>query len=337
MRDLAALYHYGRLHRALRVRWHALDEMVRVPWMHWGEWAMSTWVDAAIEAGQPLEVVTEEAALEGDAPWERSQWCWVYSERGYRDTLVDVKRRPLQHEDVQRLRFALPGPWHAPLPAEAAGPSIAVRGAEDGPRPEGASERILRLRVELDLQGEAPNPWRVIELSDEASFWALHVAIQNAMGWTDSHLHAFYIGGDAPEARIEVGMPVVEPFLDEPEPLAGWTTPVLRYLNSDQPVCDYLYDFGDGWRHRVRLLELAPREPGRSYPCCTDGARACPPEDVGGPWGFAGFLEAIADPTHEEHEEYVLWAGGAYDPAAFDAAAVRFDEPGARWVYAFGG
>jgi len=107
---------------------------------------------------------------------------------------VTAQRQILPAEDVQRLRVASPGAWHTPLPAEAAGPSTAV--VEPGGDEPGAGEaRILRIRVELDLEGEAPPVWRVIEVPADANFWALHVAIQDAMGWLDYHLHAFEVAG----------------------------------------------------------------------------------------------------------------------------------------------
>jgi len=85
---------------------------------------------------------------------------------------------------------------------------------------------------------------------------------------------------------------------------------------------EYEYDFGDSWQHEV-LFEGRPRAEQRSrrYPICLEGERACPPEDVGGTWGYADFLEAMADPDHEQHEDMRRWTGGKFDPDEFDAAA----------------
>ena len=85
---------------------------------------------------------------------------------------------------------------------------------------------------------------------------------------------------------------------------------------------EYEYDFGDGWRHEVVFEGCLKAEPGRKYPVCLEGGRNCPPEDVGGMPGYAEFLDAIADPDHERHRELLTWAGGAFDPEAFDLEAV---------------
>ena len=83
---------------------------------------------------------------------------------------------------------------------------------------------------------------------------------------------------------------------------------------------EYEYDFGDGWQHEVLFEGRLEAEPGKQYPLCLEGARACPPEDVGGVWGYADFLEAIADPEHEEHDGLLEWAGGRFDPEEFNPA-----------------
>ena len=84
---------------------------------------------------------------------------------------------------------------------------------------------------------------------------------------------------------------------------------------------EYHYDFGDNWRHEVLFEGCLRAEPGKRYPVCLEGARACPPEDVGGAWGYEEFLEALADPEHEDHDGLLEWAGGSFDPEACDPAA----------------
>ena len=82
---------------------------------------------------------------------------------------------------------------------------------------------------------------------------------------------------------------------------------------------EYEYDFGDSWLHKVKLERVSQPELGIKYPLCLDGACACPPEDVGGVYGFADFVEAITNPAHSGHDEY-LDAYGKFIPDEFDAA-----------------
>ena len=53
------------------------------------------------------------------------------------------------------------------------------------------------------------------------------------------------------------------------------------------------------------------------------GARCCPPEDVGGPYSYSEFLEAIDDPLHEDHAHFAEWAGEGFDPEAFEPRDVN--------------
>jgi hypothetical protein len=83
----------------------------------------------------------------------------------------------------------------------------------------------------------------------------------------------------------------------------------------------YKYDFGDGWEHEVLFEGRPPVDPKTKYPLCLEGARACPPDDCGGVWGYADFLEAIQNPKHEQHEDMLELIGGRFDSEDFDAAA----------------
>jgi len=85
----------------------------------------------------------------------------------------------------------------------------------------------------------------------------------------------------------------------------------------------YVNDFGDDWRHTVKLEALIAAEAGVSYPRLISAERACPPEDVGGPWGYADCLDAIRDPTHSRHAEMIEWRGEGFDPATVDVVAIQ--------------
>jgi hypothetical protein len=142
----------------------------------------------------------------------------------------------------------------------------------------------------------------------------LHHYIQDAMGWTNSHLHHFEIG---------------KQLYGDPTMMAG-NFEDMDYRDSTQTKLSdilpragkefrflYEYDFGDSWQHEILFEGRVKAKPGEVYPICQGGHRACPPEDVGGIWGYADFLKAIADPDNDEHQEMKEWIGGKFDPEEF--------------------
>ena len=135
-----------------------------------------------------------------------------------------------------------------------------------------------------------------------------------AMGWTNSHLHCFEIGAE------RYGMH----FDEYPEgEIDERSITVLHALRGVESF-EFDYDFGDGWVHNVTVEAVIEGTFGLKHAVCVDGASACPPEDCGGPHGFEYFLEVLADPTHEEHEDYVNRSGGAtFDRSAFDLVATN--------------
>lgn len=191
------------------------------------------------------------------------------------------------------------------------------------------------LQFKVTLKDVKPAVWRRIEVPASYTFWELHVAIQDAMGWLDCHLHLFRVRGAA-RRFVEIGIPDDDPFEDMPAWLAGWTVQVADYFRRVGARASYEYDFGDGWRHDLRLEAILPRAAKTKYPRCVAGAQRCPPEDCGGPYGYRELLKTISDPDHEEYESMLEWLGGPIDPGSFDPADVRFDNPAKRWKIAFG-
>ena len=97
---------------------------------------------------------------------------------------------------------------------------------------------------------------------------------------------------------------------------------------------EYIYDYGDDWQHSIQLEKIIERKENVIYPICTGGARACPPEDCGGAYGYEEFLKAIMDPKHEQHREMLDWAGGEFEPEDFNKDKIVFDDPKQRLKYA---
>ena len=181
--------------------------------------------------------------------------------------------------------------------------------------------------VYVELEDVDPVAWRKLEILASASFWDLHCAIQDVMPWENRHLHEFrFPTGDA---ETQIGIP--DPELEaDPDFVGSWETLLEDWFPSLPTSCTYIYDFGDSWRHRIILQSKTPASDGVEYPRCIDGQGACPPEDVGGAHRFQEFLEAMADPTHEDHESFLDWYGDLWDPDPFDPDSVEFVSPEQR-------
>jgi hypothetical protein len=166
-------------------------------------------------------------------------------------------------------------------------------------------------QLKITLQGIDPPVWRRVVVPSEFSLFDLHCVIQLAMGWENCHLHDFTI------KRQRYALPDPEGFDDLPDESETLLRDIVRPRNKFV----YQYDFGDCWNH-VILVEKALDDAAIPGPICVDGARACPPEDSGGPWGYADKLEALSDPDDEESEDLREWMGADFDPELFDANAV---------------
>jgi pRiA4b ORF-3-like protein len=174
----------------------------------------------------------------------------------------------------------------------------------------------------------APAIWRRLEIRAEGTFWHLHCAIQDAMPWEDRHLHEFRFPTGDEEARI--GLPGYDEFEEDEGLVASWETLLKDWFVAVPSQCLYVYDFGDDWVHTVTLESRRAAESGVRYPRCTAGARRCPPEDVGGAHGYSEFLEALSNRHHSEHQAYLQWVGGRWNPEDFRPEGIVFSRPAIR-------
>jgi hypothetical protein len=176
--------------------------------------------------------------------------------------------------------------------------------------------KFYQLRIQL--QDVEPAVWRSVRVPAAITLARLHKVFQVVMGWSDSHLHEFRIG------TMRYGVP--DPDFQEEGAVTSDKRAVLgQVLKPSISLFSYLYDFGDGWEHDVLIEGTGTiAEDERPLPCLA-GANACPPDDVGGPYGYADFLKAIANPKHKEHKRYLRWCGGAFDPKGFDLQSVNRD------------
>jgi hypothetical protein len=193
-------------------------------------------------------------------------------------------------------------------------------------------------QFKIGLKELEPEIWRRIQVPESYSFWDLHVAIQDAMGWLDCHLHEFRISDPASNTLFTIGLED-DDYTDPAETLPknfleGHKVLIREWFTQDNNHADYLYDFGDSWEHGVTLEGIFLRQPGTSYPVCIAGEQTCPPEDCGGIHGYMELLAALGNPRHPEHAEMKEWVGREFKPGFFDPAAVKFDDPKERWKMA---
>ena len=200
-----------------------------------------------------------------------------------------------------------------------------------------ATHSPIVYQIRVSLAGISPEIWRRIVVPETYTFWDLHVAIQDAMGWFDSHLHEFDVSSIG-KNQLPIGIPDEDGEIDR---LPGWKVGISKHLYRPGQRIGYLYDFGDSWHHQILLEGMFLADPSRTYPLCIAGEGACPPEDCGGVRGYERVLEVLRDPGHEEHEEMIVWLQGIretdrpYIASEFNAELVRFSDPWQRWIHVF--
>jgi hypothetical protein len=169
-------------------------------------------------------------------------------------------------------------------------------------------------QIKVTLKGSRPPIWRRIQGISDTTLAQLHRILQCVMGWEDAHLYQFVVSG------IMYGDPRLLGELDAED---ARTVPLATLGLREKVKFLYEYDFGDSREHELLVEKILSRDEGKRYPVCLTGKRACPPEDCGGIWGYASFLEAIRDPEHPEHDEMLEWVGGEFDPDILDLDEVN--------------
>lgn len=190
-------------------------------------------------------------------------------------------------------------------------------------------------QFKITLIGVEPAIWRRIQVPGSYTFYDLHVAIQNAMGWADSHLHAYEMQG---RRKVRIESPyAVEDLHKKPY---GFTPEIMlaEFFKKEKDSAIYEYDFGDGWRHEVLLEDIQLKKAGMKYPVCLDGQRACPPEDCGGLGGYAGCVEVATSKAISDEDDEALalltWLDG-WNPETFNPKDVVFENPAKRFRDSF--
>jgi Plasmid pRiA4b ORF-3-like protein len=171
---------------------------------------------------------------------------------------------------------------------------------------------IARLKITLD--DVKPVVLRRIEVPLVIRLDRLHLTLQAAMGWSNSHLYELRAG--------DVGWGIPDPDWND-GPLDARKTRLGEMLQDvGTKTLRYIYDFGDDWEHTIKVERVIDPVPGVAYPRLIDAAGRCPPEDIGGPWGYLELLDARANPKHERHAECEELFPEGFDPEIADVKRI---------------
>lgn len=175
-----------------------------------------------------------------------------------------------------------------------------------------ASQALLyTLHIQLEPLQLEPPIWRRIHVTGDCTLRKLHHFIQAAFGWHSNHLHEFSKG-------LNRYMPLDSEFMDMNEDALDDRRFKLRRVLDEGDRLRYLYDFGDSWQHVIAVEAIKACDFTGSWCEVVDGARACPPEDVGGVPGYLHLLQNILQPDSEEGQNALSWTGGSFNPDLFD-------------------
>ena len=169
--------------------------------------------------------------------------------------------------------------------------------------------------LKITLEVVEPPVWRRVQVSGSITLERLHTVILKTMGWHDVHLHEFEVSGK----RYGQPEPDEPQYKVEPE----WKLSLRAAAPTEGARFRYVYDLGDGWGHELLVEAIQNHTGPLKHPVCLAGERACPPEDCGGPLGYANLLDVLRDRTHPEHQEMLAWVGRGFDPERFNLAAAN--------------
>lgn len=187
-------------------------------------------------------------------------------------------------------------------------------------------------QIKITLANIRPPIWRRVLIDVTSTLADLHEIIQYTMGWEGYHLHAFDVAGMRYDPDPKAAAELLGYWQEKPQDEHDCT--IEQLLRCGTGAFTYEYDFGDDWVHKIKIEKVLDPVPGQRYPTCIKGKRACPPEDCGGPWGYASMLETLQGPDSQEKKELCDWLDADdFDPEYFDLEesnkGLEFIQPGA--------
>lgn len=156
----------------------------------------------------------------------------------------------------------------------------------------------------IELLETDPLVWRRIVVPSDYTLYQFHMAMQGAFGWENRHLFQFCESGFSDKTVYGIPGDDIDPDM---KTLDAKKTKMNKIFKEAGDRYRYIYDFGDSWEHRIVLENVEPKE--MLVPCCLDGAGNCPPEDVGGVYGYKDMLEIFKKPRHPQRAQYIQWLG----------------------------
>tara|TARA_B100000614_G_scaffold214494_1_gene198512 strand:- start:314 stop:901 length:588 start_codon:yes stop_codon:yes gene_type:complete len=174
-------------------------------------------------------------------------------------------------------------------------------------------------QLKISLLHIQPEIWRSFEVPSNITLDRLHDVIQMVMGWTDSHLHEYTINKKK----------YTEYPQSEEDGIEEGQFRLSDLIKRKGQKFTYLYDFGDYWEHSIVLESKSKRtelnDAFKPILRCLDGARSCPPEDVGGIPGYMNLCESMSNKDHPEYENNIEWLGEVYDPERIDLDEINLE------------
>jgi hypothetical protein len=183
-------------------------------------------------------------------------------------------------------------------------------------------------QLKVVLLGSEPPVWRRLQVPGDATLDWLHAVLQVAIGWTNSHLHQFRVGEDCySDTRHNFAE-----YEGDPEILEARKFTLRQIAPREEDAFGYQYDFGDSWEHEITVEKVLPPDAAAATTAlCLGGARAGPPEDCGGVWGYADLLKILESRKHPEHKSMKEWLGRPFDAEAFDVAKANLWLKKLKW------
>lgn len=168
----------------------------------------------------------------------------------------------------------------------------------------------------IDLINTEPLVSRTIKVCSETTLYLMHHIIQTVMGWENRHLYEFSINN----LRFTDSRLVDEEYGDMKDVKTVLLEDVFPKIGTS---AIYLYDFGDGWKHKLELIEISNAPQNELLPSLVSGQNACPPEDCGGAYRYREIIEILADSMHEEHQSILEWLGPKFNPNTFNIIKIE--------------